>query len=298
MAMYSAFFDESGQPDCGKFMAVAGAIADVAQWVEFEREWKLLLAPLGTETFHANEFHHRNPPYDALSETEADELFARLIGVICRRVEQTISKAIKLSEFNAMNDEYVLGELYGFPYGICARSAIGKVEEWAARHSVPIPEIKLFFEDGAKDKGQLEWIAERDGLLVPTRLPKQGNIPLQAGDLMSWCHKLHLSGVNLHTRYRRGLDRLYEKSAEWELLLFPDIDRLPTILDIPRRDPQYKYKCKIIRKDGKRHALVRYWPNKSIETKIDRKALQIPKRKTREEIMRAAAEYDAKTASM
>ena len=45
MAMYSAFFDESGHPDDGTYLVVAGCVADVEQWVHFEREWKDALSP-------------------------------------------------------------------------------------------------------------------------------------------------------------------------------------------------------------------------------------------------------------
>jgi hypothetical protein len=38
MAMYSAFFDESGHPDDTLFLVVAGCVAEVGQWTEFERE--------------------------------------------------------------------------------------------------------------------------------------------------------------------------------------------------------------------------------------------------------------------
>jgi hypothetical protein len=217
-----------------------------------------------------------------------------LIGVIGRRVEQTISKAVLLSEYNAMNELYVLAEMYGYPYGLCARSCIGKVEQWAERFSVPVKEIKFFFEDGAQDKGQLEWIAERDRLPIPVRLPKEENIPLQAGDFIAWCHNILLSGGKLSKRYQRGLDELYKKSAEWELMQFPDPHRLPTVLRIPRREPQFKYGCKVIKKDGKRHALVRYWLNTGTEPKLERKTLAIPARMSQDEVMKAAAEYDAK----
>jgi len=50
MAMYSAYFDESGHPDDSRYLVVAGAVADVDQWVHFEREWISALAPLGTRS--------------------------------------------------------------------------------------------------------------------------------------------------------------------------------------------------------------------------------------------------------
>jgi hypothetical protein len=87
MAMYSAYFDESGHPDDGRFLVVAGAVADVNQWVHFEREWVELLAPLNTNVFHAVDFDKRNPPFDQLSLQKANELLDRLVGIICFAAE-------------------------------------------------------------------------------------------------------------------------------------------------------------------------------------------------------------------
>jgi Protein of unknown function (DUF3800) len=89
MAMYSAYFDESGHPDDSDFLVVAGAVADVQQWVHFEREWKEVLAPLNTTIFHAVEFESGAPPFDGLTDKEKDELFSKLVGILCRRVEKT-----------------------------------------------------------------------------------------------------------------------------------------------------------------------------------------------------------------
>lgn len=92
MAMYSAYFDESGHPNNGTFMVVAGCVAEVDQWVHFEREWLEALAPLDTNIFHTNEFENRNPPFDKLTSREADDLFDKLVGIICRRVKRIFPK--------------------------------------------------------------------------------------------------------------------------------------------------------------------------------------------------------------
>jgi hypothetical protein len=162
MAMYSAYFDESGHPDRGKYLVVAGCIADIKQWVEFEREWKRELAPFGTALFHTVDFDNGNRPFDQLTECEADQLFDRLVGIICRRIEKSISRATQLDQHRAIDEKYVFSECHGFPYPAAARSCMAEVEGWAVKHSIPPNEVRYFFEDGAKHKGQLKWIAERD----------------------------------------------------------------------------------------------------------------------------------------
>ena len=123
MAMYSAYFDESGHPDSGKFLVVAGAIADVNQWVHFEREWTEVLAPFNTKTFHAVDFDKRNPPFDKLSLNEATDMLDRLVGIICRRVERSVSQALNLDHYNVINQKYAFAECYGFPYPALARGS-------------------------------------------------------------------------------------------------------------------------------------------------------------------------------
>jgi hypothetical protein len=295
--MYSAYFDESGHPDDSRYLVVAGAVADDSQWVHFEREWTEALAPLETRIFHATDFDKGNPPFDALTEDERDTLLKSLVNIACRRIETSVSQAIDLNQYKIANNKYVFAELYGFPYPCAARSSFGKVEAWAGKYSIPISEILWFLEDGAKHKGQLEWIAERDKLPKPDFRKKDELIPLQCGDLLAWCHNLFLTNNGkVPDRYARALDQLARTSNNWELMNLSDPDRLPSILSFPLRDPAFVYKAKIIRHAGKRRAVVRYWPKSkgNTEPKVDRKTLVLPEppRLTAEEVIKAAVEYD------
>jgi len=82
MAMYSAYFDESGAPDDGSYLVVSGAVSSTDQWLRFENEWTELLAPFGTKVFHIVDFDKRNKPFQNLTDTEANELFDNLVNVI------------------------------------------------------------------------------------------------------------------------------------------------------------------------------------------------------------------------
>jgi hypothetical protein len=297
VAMYSAYFDESGTPDDGPYMVVAGCIADVDQWVHFEREWVTALTPFGTNVFHTADFDQRNPPFDKLTNREADELFARLTGIICRRINRTFSHAIPLAQYDAINSEYLLAECYGFPYPATARICISHVVAWAQQYHVPKEELLYFFEDGAKHKGQLEWIAERDGLSIPVFRKKAEVVALQAADVAAWLGNLCLTSRSVPRRYGNALDRISGVSDWGVSKSYADGDFLPTLLKIPRRDENYRYKCTIVKKYGHRRALVHYWPKtKAIEPKLDRKTLVLPERSalTPEEVDKAIAEYKAK----
>jgi hypothetical protein len=206
MAYYSAYFDESGHPDDSKYVIVAGAVADVNQWVHLEREWKSVLAPLGSDVvFHAVDFDQRNPPFDQLSDADADHLYESLVGIILRRTEKNVSSAVVLSDHKACDQKYIFSEMYGFPYPLAARSSIAAIELWAAKHSLNTREFLYFLEDGAKHKGQIQWMAERDRIPIPKLLEKVESVPLQVGDLLAWCHHSYLtSGRKLNNRYLRA----------------------------------------------------------------------------------------------
>lgn len=276
MAMYSAYFDESGTPDTGQFLVVAGGVSDVVQWSQLEREWTETLKKFSVPYFHSAAFEQKIPPFDALTDQLADELFYRLIGIICRRVERTVSQAIRLADYRIINEKYVFAECYGFPYPLLGRSCMGIVDVWARRY----PDRKLlhFFENGAKHKGQLEWIAERDHLQVPTFLEKTQYSQLQSADLIAWCHNLYLTtSGKVRDRYERGLDRLSECSNQWGLINLTDPDKIPTILNIPVRNQAMLYKSVIIRQHGKRRAVTHYWPKGNVvRPKINRRTLVLP----------------------
>src|SRR5271169_5029955 len=106
MAMYSAYFDESGHPDSGRYLVVAGAVADVRQWTHLEREWKGALRPLGISVFHAVDFAENRAPYNGLTGHERTNLLMLLVGIIRRRVARTIAVAVDLGQHRATNEKY------------------------------------------------------------------------------------------------------------------------------------------------------------------------------------------------
>jgi hypothetical protein len=172
------------------------------------------------------------------------------------------------------------------------------VEEWAEKHSIPESSIRHFFENGAKHKGQIEWIAERDLKSVPVFLEKKEFAPLQAGDLLAWCHHHYLSTHGKpEPRYEKAISRLSEVSNQWGLINFQDPDRIPSILDIPLRDPSMRYRSRIVKKDGKRRAVTHYWPKtRVIEPKLERKTLVLPDKPplTLDQVKVATERYKAK----
>ena len=187
--------------------------------------------------FDAVDFDKGNRPFDRLSSTEADELFSICVGIICRRSSnKSFSQAMILDDYRAINHKYLFAESYGFPYPALARACMGHVEQWAVNHSIDNQEILYFFEDGAKHKGQLEWIGREDNIPIPIFRKNKLLSLSQAGDLIAWCNNLYLTmeGAILPP-YERALDRLSAKSHEWGLVNYQDPDRHPN--DTPHSTP-------------------------------------------------------------
>lgn len=296
MAMCSAYFDESGHSELGPFVIVAGCVADVSQWEHFEREWLACLAPFNTRIFHAHEFDKGEPPFDKLSRSEGDDLFSRLVGIICRRVEKTYSQGIRLEQYRVINQKYIFAECYGYPYPAAARSCIGRVENWAEGHGISRTDLAVFFENGAKHRSQIEWLCERDKLQIPTFGEKSDYIPLQAADLIAWCHNSYLlKDGKVAARYESALDRLADVSNDWGIIDLEDPDKIPAILEIPLRNPDFNYKCTIVKRHGRRNAITHYWPKDKSEPGLDRKKLVIPELPplTLEEILARTERYNA-----
>jgi len=257
--MYSAYFDESGHPDDSPRVIVAGCIGKADQWARFEQEWKGALAPFNTELFHAVDFEQRKSPFN-VDDRKANDLLSHLIGIIGRRIEKNVASAVPMDQDSRMNEKYLLGEYFGFPYPCAARSCIAHVEAWADRYGIPFREVMCVFEDGAKHKVQLLWMAERDKFPLPVLQKKTDVVALQAGDLIAWLHNRPLNKVpDDGVRYSQAVARLETMPHEWFAADFADRDEGARIHGISLRDHSREYKCRIVKKDGDRRALIHNW---------------------------------------
>jgi hypothetical protein len=76
----------------------------------------------------------------------------------------------------------------------------------------------------------------------------------------------------------RALERLAQTPLQWGVIsMLDDVDRLPAIFKIPKRDPSMNYKCTIRKKQGRRVPLLHCWPKRigPIEPKVKRSKIEI-----------------------
>jgi len=215
---YSAYFDESASPDEGKYIIVSGFVAEIGQWVHFDREWRSILDAHGISVFHAKDFGACQGEYKLWKddETKGKWFLDSLVGIIRRRTDKSFSTAIPLGEYRELDQEFLLKEAVGYPYPLAARVCMERVDEWATAHGISEP-IEFFFEDGAKHKGQLLWITEKDGKPSPIFRKKHETIRFQAADLLAWEHNKLLRKDR--TEWLKGpspvLQNLEEMSNDW-----------------------------------------------------------------------------------
>jgi hypothetical protein len=58
MAEFTAFLDDSGSPDEGICLGVAGFVSKWDKWIEFEEDWHKVLEAYEIEYFHMRECAH------------------------------------------------------------------------------------------------------------------------------------------------------------------------------------------------------------------------------------------------
>src|SRR5215831_17772262 len=84
LTKYTAYFDGSGSPADTAAVVVAGFVAPVDQWVDFERNWNECLKHFGVSALHMREFAHSRGEFSSWkgNETKRRHFLGRLITII------------------------------------------------------------------------------------------------------------------------------------------------------------------------------------------------------------------------
>jgi hypothetical protein len=119
MIEFAAYFDGSGSPDDTVAVAVAGFVATVRQWKEFERNWKDCLNDFGVSALHMRDFAHSRGEF---TEWKGDEnrrrrFLGRLISIIQVRVQHSFASVVRMDESRKVDTKYRLSE-FSKPYAL------------------------------------------------------------------------------------------------------------------------------------------------------------------------------------
>jgi hypothetical protein len=180
MTNYSVYLDVSGHPSSTPSLVVAGFLASVQDWLEFEPDWNATLKDNGLDpVFHMNQFEydHKNDP-DRTAKLKA------LIDVIIRHVKLPLLSGIDMDGYRHVNKKFLLEEEIGKPYSIAARYVTKLLKERKSDFGYPERTV-IFTERGTLHEGDMKECFIRNGLPEPINVPKELP-PAQAADLFAW----------------------------------------------------------------------------------------------------------------
>lgn len=202
MAKFIAFFDESGSP-AEQVVVVAGFVAAVEQWVEFERNWKDLLNAFNVSSLHMRQFAHSRGEFTDWvgDERKRRRFLERAVNIICTRVRHTFASAVMMDEYRKVDAEYCLSE-FSKPYALAGCTCVNKVRKWGQKYMTKDDTIAFVFEDGADGKGQVMSSVKKEFGHTATFLKKDRHLAFQAADLLAY---EHLSANKKAQKYGIGM---------------------------------------------------------------------------------------------
>ena len=198
MAVYTAYFDASGNPSETTSVFVSGYVSTEQKWLDFERRWFRVLRDEGIRPpFHTTDFVRGTRQYAAWrnGDERRVRVLRKLIKVIKDHVHKSFSTGVLVADFDMVAAEYDFAGVYLTPYTLCAEQSIVKTERWRTRTRRPSSKLAFFLERGDAYQDQLpKRLALHNGPLVNFR-PKMcdddrpfGFAPFQACDLIAWQH--------------------------------------------------------------------------------------------------------------
>jgi hypothetical protein len=238
MAMYTAYFDESGSPDEGKALVVAGYVASVEQWLKFDDEWREALARERVKRFHMRDFAHSKREFESWQgdQKRRTAFIKTLVKIIRANVRKSFSQAVILEDYNKVNEKYLLAEQLLLPYPLCAFACARAVNSWAKDHGYIDPVLHIY-EDGATHKKQFKRLMEYQEYPDPIFGTKDDYVAFQAADLVVWESLKFYTQRESRTfkRFRQSYEALYSMPYDWNVYLAQHLEAFCQRSGIPLR---------------------------------------------------------------
>jgi len=195
--MFTSYFDASIGKKEGVTI-VAGWLSTIAEWEQFDIDWRLLLARYNIPYFHMKDFAHSTGAFQDWKgrEIKRANFLKKAVGAIKDRVRYGVSMMIEHGTFAEVNLLYQLSENFGNPYSLAGRHCVAEVHKWLKENGYGSPVVKYVFEDGDEGKGELIKLMERSEKPLPIFEPSRdretksgvlpGRRPLQAADFAAY----------------------------------------------------------------------------------------------------------------
>ena len=117
MAEFLAFLDDSGSPDEGICLGVAGFVSTKYKWADFEKEWYSVLSAYGIGYFHMREYAHSVGQFKDWKGKDGKRrtFLKKLISCLNGRVHKSFASAVLLKDYREVDELYPLHEAVGYP---------------------------------------------------------------------------------------------------------------------------------------------------------------------------------------
>lgn len=199
MALFSAYFDASGNAKEQPYVIVSGYIANYGQWMAFNEVWEKVHQDYSVNLpFHMADFVAANfqPEYKKQKNARADYLqlaqnpdrATEFIKVLSQLVVTTvhcgISAIVNMSIYENVSSVLDLRDVVP-PYALGAQMCLERVRHWTEYFNVKDP-VECIFESGDFEQGKFTQLMIDEGKDPPIYKRKIDFPGLQAADQYAW----------------------------------------------------------------------------------------------------------------
>lgn len=223
MAIYKAFFDDSGSDEAAPHMIVAGYVAASADWDRLSRIWLRLLREWGVDWFHMKEAEKISGPDGARRNGYGWDwkLRDQRLAILGQVVDSFVVGAIGCATDRRMWRRYVEPHLgasrqfeneLGHPYADAYTGCLAMTKVLAKSSGVGLEDVEIVFAEQKKQGPKAREAVRRILANFELRDPQFGNMhdlpPLQCADIIAWLVNRRMSagdGFIKRSRWERFL---------------------------------------------------------------------------------------------
>lgn len=222
------YLDETGhtKDPNASVVGMAGCIASLTAWEQFEQEWATVLKEFGIRELHMKNFAHFKGEFSGWAEEKRRQLIDRLLMIIETRIDTWVGAVLPISQFTELSDEQKtrLRDPYFICLQDCLHAAIQFMDSLDGTELLEV--VVAIHEEYAWDSyacviGCAHQLPGGDRLeSVKAAKPKKV-LPLQAADLLAYeltkMGKLMMQPERKPLRY--PMERLKSKCSHVEFYI-------------------------------------------------------------------------------
>jgi len=195
VAMFEAYFDESGTHDGAHVLCVAGYLFESEACLRLDLAWKEMLEKYNLPHFHMKDCAPNKGVFSHLTMDECDRAEREAIALIHKHALFGSAITVNEPEYNTWAARRELGSAYKY----CCWLSIKSMKVWLDQNNIG-GDISYFFEAGCEHSAEtselLDVISSSDELSREHRynshsFVKKKTRPVQTPDIFAWLHANH-----------------------------------------------------------------------------------------------------------